>query len=180
MNETPFRKDSISVLHRGAIYSFRLVSWLESPLWILREHHWQPPRYANIYTRKERSDAFKLSPHHEEDVIARAKVRSVIIIASDKEIQSRAIKKIRVAPLYSLKLHKSPEFIRRLRENAYPDLYYIPSDPTYPLIEEGYIDFKGIHLIHKEFLNEGKLEISLSLDTIKAILYRYKEFLLRL
>lgn len=178
MASSLYERDTQTTLHRGAVYKYRPIFWLEPPLWILRGIQWTPPRHASLHEWRELRDAFRLGSEHEEDVVARAKVRFVVVLSRDFEARDPRFDKVIVAPTYSLDpaRHK-PGFLERVRRNEHPELHYLASDPGYPGVGECYIDFRQVQSLHKHFLNEGKLEIAFTPEAIKAILYRYKQYL---
>lgn len=174
-----YQQDPQTTMHRGAIYQYRPIFWLEPPLWLLRDIQWTPPRHAAVHRRNELSDAFRLREQdNQEDVIARAKVRYVVILSNDFEAQKPQFKEVIVAPTYTLDpAEHRQSFLDKVRNNQYPDLFYLPSDPIHPEVGECYIDFRQIQSLHKGFLKEGKLDIAFTPQTIKAIIYRYKRYL---
>jgi hypothetical protein len=171
-----YQKDINTEPHRGAIYEFRPVFWLEPPLWILRDVRLSPPRQANIYPENEVQNAFRLiNQNNEEDIMARAKKRPVVILSSDLDISSH--NNLVVAPIYSLSDKSNKGVVERIRNSEYPEYFYLPKDIKYPNLEEGYINFRKVFTIHKGFLEKGKLYITFTSETIKAILYRYLNYL---
>lgn len=180
MSHIPFyRDDQESILHRGAIFQYRPIFWLEPPLWLLRDHQWTPPRRAAIYAPSELQDAFRRgSENNQEDVIARAKRRYVIILSNDVEAQEPKFREVVIAPTYTVDPDRhSRSFLSRLRQGQYSSLFYLPADSNFPQVAESYIDFRKVQSLNKKFLTEGKLDICLSTRVIKAILYRYREYL---
>jgi len=176
---TLYQLDPRTILHRGAIFRYRPIFWLDPPLWILRNHRWTPP--ANIYSPSELRDAFsRRGEDNQEDVIARAKVRYIVILSNDVEARKPQFKEVIIAPIYTVdpQMHR-PYFLEALRRGKYPDLFYLPADPSFPQMVESYIDFRKVQALSKEFLTEGKLDICFSSQAIKAILYRYREYLCR-
>ena len=179
MAATLYQWDSRTILHRGAIFQYRPIFWLAPPLWILRNYQWTPPRSAYIYTSAELGDAFgRGNEDNQEDVIARAKVRYIVILSNDIEARKPQFKELIVAPIYTVdsQVHR-PDFIEALRQGKYPDLFYLPADPTVPEMVESYIDFRKVQALSKGFLAEGKLDICFSSQAIKAILYQYRKYL---
>lgn len=181
MAATLYQRDLRSILHRGAIFQYRPIFWLDPPLWILRNHQWTPPRSASIYARSELRDAFRRGiEDNQEDVIARAKVRYIVILSNDLEARKPQFKEVIIAPIYTIdpQAHR-PRFLETVRQGKYPDLFYLPADPTFHQMVESYIDFRKVQALSKGFLSEGKLDICFSPQAIKAILYRYREYLCR-
>lgn len=170
-----FQLDKSTSLHRGAIYHLRPIFWLEPPLWILRDHNWTIPRSASLNRITELSDAFQGSDS-EEDVLAKAKIRPLIILSNDKDINSKYIKEVIVAPIYSIKPEHPQDFLDKLKQGIFPDLFYIPADQIQDTIKDSYINFRQVRALKKEFLESGKLDITLSMDMLKAILNRYQSF----
>jgi len=176
-----YQHDPRPILHRGAIFQYRPIFWLNPPLWVLRNHRWTPPRSVDIYAPSELRDAFSRGiEDNQEDVIARAKVRYIVILSNDVEARKPQFKEVIVAPIYTLdpQVHRH-DFLEALRQGRYPDLFYLPADPTFPQMVESYIDLRKVQALSKGFLTEGKLDICFSLQAIKAILYRYREYLCR-
>jgi len=173
MTVSLYQIDKQTTPHRGAIYKFRPVSWLEPPLWILRDVRLAPPRQANIYPENEAQNAFRLAhQNNEEDIMARAKKRPVVILSSDIDIKSHS--NLVVAPIYSIGSDKSNKDLEeKIRNNEYPEYFYLPKDPINPILEEGYINFRKVHSINRKFLENGKITITFTPDVIEAILYRY-------
>jgi hypothetical protein len=174
-----YEQDRQTAMHRGAIYQYRPIFWLEPPLWLLRDIKWTPPRRAAVHGWNELFNAFRLHEQdNQEDVIARAKIRYVVILSSDFEAQRRQFKQVIVAPTYTLDpAEHRQSFLTRVRNNQYPSLFYLPPDPNYPEMGECYIDFREVQLLHKEFLREGKLDITFTTKAIKAAIYRYTQYL---
>ena len=124
-------------------------------------------------------DAFRTGYNdNQEDVIARAKVRYVIVLSSDLEARNRIMHDVLVAPTYTLdaSTHR-PEFLEQVRTNKYPWFFHLYPDPDFPAIGECYINFRQIQALHKGFLQEGKLQFTLTPDAIRAVLDRYKQYL---
>lgn len=181
MAVTLYQHDPRPILHRGAIFQYRPIFWLDPPLWILRNHRWTPPRSADIYTRRELSDAFRRGiEDNQENVIARAKVRYIVILSNDVEARKHQFKELIVAPIYRVdpQVHRH-DFLETLRQGKYPNLFYLPADPAFTQMVESYIDLRKVQALSKGFLDEGRLDICFSLQAIKAILYRYRVYLCR-
>lgn len=181
MAATLYQRDLYPILHRGAIFQYRPIFWLDPPLWILRHQRWTPPRSAGIYAPSELHDAFRRGiEDNQEDVVARAKVRYIVILSNDVEARKSQFKELIVAPIYTVdpQVHR-PDFLEALRQGRYPDLFYLPPDPAFPQMVESYVDFRKVQALSKGFLTEGKLDVCFSSPAIKAILYRYREYLCR-
>jgi len=179
MPQSLYHHDTQTDMHRGAIYKYRPIFWLKPPLWLLRNIHWTPPRSADVYKRGELSNAFRLrEEHNQEDVIARAKIRYVVILSNDSEAQKPGFKAVIVVPTYTVDpTRHRPSFLEGLRNMETPFLFYLPLDPSCPEMGECYINFREVRLLHKEFLQDGKLDITFTPQGIKAILHRYKQYL---
>jgi len=179
MPQSLYHHDTQTDMHRGAIYKYRPIFWLKPPLWLLRNFHWTRPRSAAVCERGELSNAFRLREQdNQEDVIACAKIRYVVILSNDFEAQKHQFKEVIVVPTYTLDntRHRS-SFLDRLRNMKTPSLFYLPPDPSCPEMGECYINFREVRLLHKEFLQDGKLDITFTPQGIKAILHRYKQYL---
>jgi hypothetical protein len=176
---SPYEIDNNPMMHRGAIYEFRPVFWLRPPLWILRNLKVSTPGRADVYRWDELAGAFRsFEEEHEEDVVARAKIRYVVILSNNRETQNQAFKSVLVAPLYTLKVEKLSEAkLKFIRSNSYPNLYYLPTDSSFPASRERYIDFRRIQLLDKQFLREGKVNFTLTHAVTKSILQSYKKYL---
>ena len=171
-----YQRDTIGAIHRGAICAYCPIFWLEPPLWLLRNIDWNPPRHADLYRWDERSDAFR-GEHVEEEVVASAKVRYLVILSNDHEIQKFTT--LLVAPTYTTDPDRHSTFLDRLRRNEIPHLFHLGEDPGYPEMRECYIDFRKIQLLHKDFLTEdSKSGISLTDKALSALLERYRRYLL--
>ncbi len=176
-----YQRERTTEIHRGAIFQYRPVFWLQSPLVIVRDIRWQtrPPGSADVYQRQELQDDFKRqNEDNEEDVLTRAKVRSIVVLSNDIEIEKAT--EVVVVPTYSLDVNKNPERVNRIREallnNAIPYYHYLPRDMAFPDTHECYINFQQVRPLHKSFLGNGKLEVALTPKATKAILYRFIEY----
>lgn len=175
-----YENDSRVGFHRGALYEFRPIFWLEPPLWILRNTNWSKPRRTTIYRFPEEiSDAFRLSQtDHQEDVVARAKVRTVAIWSRSKHAQSPGLKDVVVLPFYTVDpVRHSPKFLDDLKSHRNPRLHHLPVDPNFPDIPECYVDFQEVRPLRKEFLRDGRLNISFTNVMLQAIMQRYRAYL---
>ena len=175
-----YQKDPRKQIHRGAIYRFRPVFWLEPPLYILRDIRWESPGCADFYLRNELQDDFKVAKwQHEENVVARAKVRSVIILSNDFEANNPNMAELVIAPVYTLKPDKmTPERLNKLRGNQFPSGFYLPPDPRFSELPEGYVGYRSIRPLDKGFLIvEKKYSFSLTPLAMKALLARYHHYL---
>jgi hypothetical protein len=176
--DTPYQEDRYDRMHHGAIYEYRPVFWLEPPLWILRDYDWSLPHSVNFYQETDLPNPFRRgSEGNEEDVIARAKRRHVIILSNNFDIQHPAVKEVIVAPMYTLHLDKSPTFIEAVRQNEVPRLFYLPAHRDFPEARECYVDFLQVRALNKRFLVKGKLGFCLSQESLYALLERYNRYL---
>ena len=168
------------VIRRGQIYRFRPVVWLKPPLWIVRNIQWGSPTWANLCRQVDLSDSFRRADDgNEEDVVARAKVRGVVVLSNDTEAASPKLKEIIVAPTYTITSEKpKQEFIDRLRAGAVPGCFYLPRDAAFPDTVECYLDLRKVQPLHKEFLlSQYRLPVRLTANAVAAILDRYKTYL---
>ena len=174
-----YRRDSRRTIHRGAIYRFRPVFWLEPPLYILRHIQWVSPRHADLYRRAELQNDFKVAEFgNEENVVARAKVRSVVVLSNDYEANDPNVKELIIAPAYTLKPEMTPESLKRLRQNQHPVTFYLPHDPGFPELPEGYVVYRNIQPLKKGFLTaKMKYSFSLTPRAMEALLERYRNYL---
>jgi hypothetical protein len=67
---------------------------------------------------------------HQEDVLARAKIRYIVVLSRNYAIRT-GLRDVVVIPTYTLKEHKE-SFSERVRQNAQPDLHYLPADRNFP------------------------------------------------
>ena len=122
------------------------------------------------------SDSFCLGAQgNEEDVLARAKKRFIIVMSPDYEIAR--LKEILVAPIYTLDgKDKTPEKIEIYKK--VPSLFYLEYDANYPEIKRSFIDFKQIRPLHKDFfLQTSKLRFSFDIMAMDAILNRFMDYM---
>ena len=165
---------------RGEIYRFRPVAWLKWPLWIVRNIQWGTPAWADLYPQGDLRDCFRRAEHgNEEDVVARAKVRSVVVLSNDTEAASPRLKEVIVAPTYTITPDKPDrQLVERLRAGKAPGCFYLPPDPDFPEIVECYLDLRKVQPLHKDFLlSQYRLPFRLSRVAMAAILNRYKTYL---
>lgn len=175
-----YQVDKKEYMHQGSLYEYRPFFWLEPPLFLLRNINWSPPRTANIHQYGEVPDAFRRaqSQGNEEDVIAKAKLRFLIVISKDKYIQHKGHNLVMVAPMYSIdRTRHRKDFVEKLENMKYIFLHHIPADSNFQNVKECYIDFHEVRSIRKEFMSEGKLGVCLTTDGFHTILSRYKTFL---
>lgn len=173
-----YRRDPSSSIHRGAIYQYRPVAWLEPPLWCIRRIRWSTnPPTASLWRRDQLTNAFRRKTReHEEDVKAPAKVRHVLVVSHDVYCQEPYYKEVSVIPTYTLKAHR-PEVLEAIRNDLLPHTHYLQADPDFPELEECFLDFRQVSPLHKKFLENGKLEFSLTSTAIKAVVERLKGYL---
>lgn len=175
-------QDPQQQVHRGAIYSYRPVPWLEPPpLWLVRDVQFgASPSYARVYDCDALHDAFRRRiADNQEDVLARAKRRFVVVLSPDVETERRAVHDLVVAPAYTLHEGNNPVRIQAIRDRTSPHTFYLPSDPSYPDVGECYLDFRQIQSVHRKWLEQKdcKLTICLAPWAVKAILARLKRYL---
>ena len=174
-----YELDSSTIIHRGAIYQYRPIFCLEPPLWILRNEQWTLPRSASIYPQNELRDAFRRNiEDNQENVIARAKIRFVVVMSNDYECAKRQFGEVVVVPAYTLDpVTHSTEFLDKTRNNRVPSMFYLPSDPSFPQVAESYLDFRKVQTLDKGFLQEGKLGLSLTRWVTTAAIEQYRRYL---
>lgn len=178
-----YQQDSNNAMHQGAIYEYRPFFWLEPPLLIIRNLQWTGSGRANgnIIAADQLPDAFrrKQSQDNQEDVMARAKMRHIIILSKNKFTQRKQERVVLIAPTYTLDSSRHrPQFIDGLREERYPYLHYLPEHPAFPQSRESYIDLREITSVHKEFLADGKLDFCLQPTSVSRLLHRYQQLLI--
>lgn len=111
-------------------------------------------------------------------MIARAKIRFVVILSNDFECDRRQFKQVIVAPTYTLDPNTHPpEFLERVRNHRFPSQFYLPTETTFPDVTESYIDFRQVQALDKEFLQEGKLRFHLTRWAITAAIEHYRRYL---
>ena len=175
MTRQLYEQDTSQSIHRGAICAYRPVFWIEPPLWLLRDIDWHQQQ-AWLHKWQSRKDAFR-GTHIQEEVLANAKVRRVVVLSNDKEI--RRLKEYLVAPVYSIdpKRHRS-EILEKYRTHRAPHIFYLHRDPNHSEMPESYINLRKIHLLHKGFLSaDSKLDLTLTPQAIRMLLQRYKRYL---
>ena len=178
-----YQQDSNNEMHQGAIYEYRPFFWLEPPLLVVRNLQWTSGGRANgdIIAADQLPDTFRRtqSQDNQEDVVARAKVRHIIILSKNKFVQREQERVVLVAPTYTLDSNRHrPKFIDGLREERYPYLHYLPEHPNFPQSRECYIDLREITSVHKDFLVDGKLDFCLQSSSLTRLLHRYQQLLL--
>jgi len=173
-----YEEDPLERVHRGAIYEYRPIPWLEPPLWLLRNVRLSRPAYASLYRCSEVSNAFRMGDqNNEESVMARAKRRYIVVLTADVEAQHPTMRQILVAPAYTFHETGNPSFVSRVRESELPYAFYLPEDPYYPDVGECYLDFRQIQPVHRGFLKDGKLGVCLTPTSIKAVLQCCRQYL---
>jgi hypothetical protein len=180
MSPSLYQGDSRKQIHRGAIYQFRPVFWLEPPLYILRDIQWESPRHAGLYLQNELHNQFRVADsRNEECVVAQAKVRSVIVLSHDYEASDPNVEDLVIAPVYTLKPDKmARETLDRFRGNHFPASFYLPHDPRFSELPEGYVSYRNIRPLKRGFLRaEKKCHFSLAPLAMKALLERYHHYL---
>ncbi len=173
-----YEVDSRTTPHRGAIYEYRPIPWLEPPLFLLRNIRWSNPGYADLYPGDAVRDAFRRGDQaRQEYVVASAKVRFVVVVSSDVETGHLGSRSVVVVPAYTFSETVTPSFRAQVQRGASPYAFYLARDPGYPDVGECYLDFRQVQPLHKGFLDDGKLSLCLVSDAVKAILHRYREYL---
>lgn len=178
---TLYRDDDQPTLHRGAICKFVPVCWLPHPLWLVRDP-WEDhsARYARLlrYGDYAAKAAFS-QPHesHEEDVIARAKLRFVVILSDDAEAQRPGFRDLIVVPAYTIHAEWPAQRVAKIRTNSYFHLFYLLADPAYPEVGECFLDFRAVTSLDKGFLRDAKLPFACTDAVTKALLVRYLRYL---
>ncbi|MHB0878078.1 MAG: hypothetical protein ACYC5O_18750 [Anaerolineae bacterium] len=176
-----FVPDSGGVLVPGAVYKPCPVAWLRPPLWLVRDLRLTEPQRASFCQRDRASDAFQRGGEKgEEDLLARGKERPVIVISSGPELSNRGVKEILVAPLYSFHEERHKEqWETAVRSGTALDAFYVPECRVGGVhMHEGYISFRGIHGVHRDFLKDGlRLPVHLDVVALKALLNRYRRYL---
>ena len=178
-----YQEDINSDMHQGAIYEYRPFFWLEPPLLIVRDIQWLRGGrgQGDIIAADQLTDAFRRaqSQGNQEDVLAKAKVRHIIILSKNKFAQREQERVVLVAPTYTLDSNRHRlRFIDGLREERYPYLHYLPEHPDFSQTKESYVDLREITSIHKDFLQEGKLDFCLRSTSVARLLERYQQLLL--
>jgi hypothetical protein len=174
-----YRQDPSETPHCGAIYKYRPVFWLNPPLWCLRNIQWtQKPPEASLRKAEELPNAFSLRVQdNEEDVMARAKIRHIVVLSQDAYAQNPGFDDVIIVPSYTLKPTQLDTTEERVRNNEFPNVFYLARDPNFPQMGECFLDFSEVRSLHKEFLQEGKLDVAFTPVATKAIIQRYIEFL---
>lgn len=170
---SPYQADNSAQMHRGAIYLWRPVFWIRPPLWILRDISYSAPRHAVPHLQSELSDAFSRGiDENKESVIARAKIRSVAVLSSQTEIDAPHVKKLLVAPFYSLKPDdRRPDIVRDIRSNDPSNqTFYLPSDPHFPDIPEMFLHYRELLYLPRDFLENKKAQYCLTPQAVQGIL----------
>lgn len=166
-------------MHQGAIYRYRPIFWLNHPLWIVRDRDFSPPPpfAAHLYRQNDLRDAFRGGNGNEEDVVARAKRRFLVVLSPQVEIDTNAVKKVLVAPLYSITDRTRPDIAERVRRGELPHVFYLPADYRFQNVRERYIKYHEIRFLDKRFLGNGKVDYCLSPKTTKAVVQWYRNAL---
>jgi hypothetical protein len=175
---SPFYEDDLSKMHRGAIYEFRPISWLEPPLWIARNRY---RGQATIHKWEGLHNAFRQGmEENQEEILAKAKLRYVATVSSENRIAQERLSLILVAPFYTLQVEKlkagNPYRLEGLRNNHFPNIHYLPPDRLLG-DREMVIYFEQIRHIHRGFLKDRKCGVSLTSDFVDSMFFRYSKFL---
>lgn len=181
MTTSIYVEDAQQQVHRGAIYSYRPVPWLEPPpLWLVRDADFgSPSPYARL-CRDTVHDAFRLgkAADNQEYVLAKAKKRFLIVLSPDVEAKRGGVHQLVVAPAYTLHEERNPQRAQEIRAHSSPHTFYLRADPSYPDVGECYLDFRQVQPIHRKWLEVDKLGICLTSWAVKAVLFRFKSYLL--
>jgi len=174
-----YEVDSRTDPHRGAIYEYRPIPWLEPPLFLLRNLRFGNPGHAAVYRGDAVGDAFRRDDQErQEHIIASAKVRFVVVISSDVEAGRSELRSVLIVPAYTFRAKSPSAFISQVKQCVSPYAFYLPEDPDHPDFAECYLDFRKVQPLHKGFLNDGKLNCCLAPMVVKAVLHRYRQYLL--
>ena len=172
-----YQSDPGKAVHRGAVFEFRPVSWLDPPLWCIRNVRYGNPGSADLYEHSALLSAFRVkSEEHQEHVLARAKVRHVVVLSNDYVNSLPTLDKVAIVPSYSLQPHK-PEFAERVRRGEFLGVFYLAEDPAFPEVGECFLDYGEVRPIHRGFLASGKLSVCLTSQAAKAVVEGYKQYL---
>ena len=178
MLETIYERDSDERIHCGAIYQYRPIPWLEPPLWLLRDIQWTPPRYASVHDCEELQDAFRrYADDNQEDIVARAKRRYVLVLTSTSEARYRGVKQVIVAPAYTFDQDDKPDFVAQVKRDKIYHTFYLAEDPDFPDVRECYLNFRQVQPMDKRFLNEGNLSTCIVPAAMSGILRKYRNYL---
>lgn len=172
-----FQPDNDQTIHRGAIFKYRPISWLKPPLWLVRDIDWHT-HYASVFKQADMWQAFqRRDEDNQEDVIARAKIRYVIVVSNDYEARRQEFHDVLVAPTYTFDDQKA---YRRdlIQSGQHREFFYLPPDAAYAEMGDCFIDLRQIQRLDKGFLSDGRLPYALTPQVVKAILFRYKDYLL--
>lgn len=178
-----YTQDEKSNIHQGAIYEYRPFFWLDPPLYLLRNVN-RPitgsyPGSATVLLESEQSDAFRQGEsENQEDVLAIAKRRFVIVLSRDSYLSRQRNKDILVAPIFSFKdrhYEDHPSFVDRIKNGNVPGRVYLPAfiDVGQTQLKEGLIDVRQAKTIKRDFLDDGKLNICVTETALKNIVLSF-------
>lgn len=153
--------------HRGDIYSFRPISWLAPPVWLVEHVDWTNRRAA-IRPSDLDNDFRDRSRDNQELVIVEAKLRYVIVLY----LAAPGAANVSVVPVYSFADHKNQSFLQAVRQSQVPDKYYLPEDERLG-IRESYADLVRVQPMNRAFLTDETRIGRLSPPAWQALLVQY-------
>jgi hypothetical protein len=174
-----YRRTVDATIHRGAVYQYRPISWLVSPVLITRDIQWNAGiGTADVHPEGTLGDEFRRqTERHEEDIIVRAKVRFLVILSSNFECQDPRFLSVLVAPTFTISTTRhQPNFIEKLRTGRSREHFYLPLDPAFPRTTESYIDFRHTQMYNKRILGSNKASYYLTESATKAVLFRFQQY----
>lgn len=171
-----YERDDSSIARQGTIFEFRPVFWIEPPVTLVRDINYTT-RQASIYRHPQwPRNAFRRSEeYNQEDVLARAKVRYVVVLSPDHEATARQIRQLVVAPIYGLA--GRPDLAERIKGGEWPEQMYLPVDDEYAELSESYINFRHVQPMVKELLlSQHKLGFRFGPTARLAVIKRYQDY----
>lgn len=172
-----FESDDLLLPRQGTVFEFRPVFWIEPPITIVRDINYISRR-AWIYRESEwPTDAFRRgSENNQENVIARAKIRYVVILSPDHEAAAVNIRELIVAPIYSLGGTRL-DIAERIKTGEWPDRIYLETDQQFPDLGESFINFRQVQPMQKDLLGQQhKQPFRFNSDWRDAIIKRYRDY----
>ncbi|MCA9397742.1 MAG: hypothetical protein KDE48_16955 [Anaerolineales bacterium] len=173
-----FRDKDRPGINQGDIYKYTPIIWLDPPLVIVRDvapslegtvqlRHWSSLRDA----------AFNNDIDNQEYILAKGKVRYLIVLSTNIEIRNASSQYLLVAPLYSIPRWFTSGQISLLQTQELPNHFYVPRDDESDL-REGVLKTTHIQRLNREFLEEEQdTERSLTRRWVDAIIQWYKDSL---
>jgi hypothetical protein len=159
-------------LRQGAVYRAAPIFWLPDELEILRP----PGRPDWTETRGERwadvPDRFRLGDRVER-VVAHAKMRPVVVVASASELGGRD--PVRVVPLYSYNPGSLAE--RRRSEIEGGAVSHALHVRVAGALREGYVNLREASLVPRAFFRDADHAGDLAPLSLAALLRQYASFL---